>query len=637
MTSSAAGLIRRLDNLATYMRRRSTLVLMAWSAIRHGVALVGLVSLLGASPRDAAAAGPPGFDVNRFDPSSSGSDWFANESLDLRGSGRVAVGLVGDYGYKPFVLYNGDGSERSVLVRHQLFGHFGVGIVLFDRLRLDASLPVAFFQDGGVGVFNGVAYSSNNDTTLGDARVGADLRLVGEYGSPFSLALGVQARLPTGDDQAYTGDGSGEVRVGPRAMIAGDVGAFTYAARVAEVYRSSGQTIQGLGTIGSEFQFGAAAGLRVADKHLTIGPEVYGATVTQGDVFAKRTTPVELLVGGHYHAGGGFRLGLGGGPGLTRGVGEPEVRLLASVEWMPDVGKPPPPPPPSDRDGDGVPDMLDACPDVPGVASNDPKQNGCPPPDRDKDGILDANDACPDFAGPASDDPAKNGCPDRDKDGILDKVDACPDDPGVPSDDPAKNGCPDKDKDGILDKADACPDDAGPPSEDPTKNGCPDKDKDGIIDKLDACPDQAGPADPDPKKNGCPIARVEAGQIKITQQVKFATGSARILPESDTILNAVKAILVEHPEITRVSVEGHTDNKGARPLNMKLSSNRAASVVAWLVKNGIDKKRLESHGYGPDKPIDTNATDEGRQNNRRVELHILEGAGATKGETEEKK
>ena len=95
-----------------------------------------------------------------------------------------------------------------------------------------------------------------------------------------------------------------------------------------------------------------------------------------------------------------------------------------------------------------------------------------------------------------------------------------------------------------------------------------------------------------------------------------------ILPESDPILLAVQEIVDKHPEITRVSVEGHTDNKGSRALNMRLSAARSAAVVTWLVKHGVDSKRLESHGFGPDRPIDTNETDEGRQNNRRVEFHI---------------
>jgi outer membrane protein OmpA-like peptidoglycan-associated protein len=72
-----------------------------------------------------------------------------------------------------------------------------------------------------------------------------------------------------------------------------------------------------------------------------------------------------------------------------------------------------PPPPPPDRDGDGILDADDACPDVKGVHTNDPKTNGCPPPppDRDNDGIPDADDACPDQPGPKDPDPKKNGCP----------------------------------------------------------------------------------------------------------------------------------------------------------------------------------------------------------------------------------
>jgi outer membrane protein OmpA-like peptidoglycan-associated protein len=545
-------------------------------------------------------AAPVGFDVNRLDPSERGSDWFANESLDLRGHVRPAVGLLGDYGYKPLVVYNADGSERAAIVKHQLYAHLGAGLILFDRLRLDANLPIALFQDGEATTLSGTALASTNKTTIGDLRLGGDVRLVGQYGEVFTLAAGLQARLPTGSRSAFTGDGSGEFRFGPRIMAAGDAGLFTYAARISMVYRSSGEELPGgLAKVGSEFQFGVAAGVRLLDKHLTAGPELYGATVTQGGAFKKSTTPLELLFGGHYRFDNGLRLGAGAGPGLTRGVGEPVVRVLALVEWMPDVAKPPPPPPPPveaprDRDRDGIADNVDACPDVPGVPSKDPKLNGCPPPDRDKDGILDPVDACPDL-------------------------------PGTPSDDSTKNGCPDRDKDGIFDPSDACPDEAGPASSDPSQNGCPDRDKDGIIDKLDACPDQPGPKDPDPKKNGCPAARIEAGQIKIIEQVKFAFGSAKILPESDPILTAVNEILTKHPEITQVDVEGHTDNKGAFALNLKLSKDRAAAVAAWLVKHGVDKKRLVSHGYGPNKPIDTNDTDAGRANNRRVEFHITGG------------
>ncbi len=273
-----------------------------------------------------------------------------------------------------------------------------------------------------------------------------------------------------------------------------------------------------------------------------------------------------------------------------------------------------------DRDGDTVPDALDRCPDTPGK----PELDGCP--DRDGDGIADAQDACPDVPGVKSDDPKKNGCPaDRDGDGIGDAQDACPDVPGVKSDDPKKNGCPvDRDGDGIGDAQDACPDVPGVKSDDPKKNGCPlDTDGDGIVDAQDACPNDPGPSNPDPKKNGCPSVSVQGSQIVILEQVKFRTGSAEILPESAGILDAVSKALKDHPEIGKLRVEGHTDNQGAAAGNKWLSQRRAASVVAALVKRGVEAARLTPQGFGQERPIDTNATEPGRQNNRRVEFHIV--------------
>ena len=139
---------------------------------------------------------------------------------------------------------------------------------------------------------------------------------------------------------------------------------------------------------------------------------------------------------------------------------------------------------------------------------------------------------------------------------------------------------------------------------------------------LQGVPDVPGIATNDPKTNGCPPARIENKQIIIIEQVKFKFDSAVILPESDQILTAVKQVLVDHPEIVKVRIEGHTDNKGSAKYNKALSGRRAQSVVKWFIGHGIDKKRLYAQGFGMEKPIDTNDTDEGRQNNRRVEFHI---------------
>jgi outer membrane protein OmpA-like peptidoglycan-associated protein len=187
------------------------------------------------------------------------------------------------------------------------------------------------------------------------------------------------------------------------------------------------------------------------------------------------------------------------------------------------------------------------------------------------------------------------------------------------------DGCPpDRDGDGIADGVDACPDVPGVANPDPKRNGCPpDTDGDGIVDPDDASPKVAGPRNPDPKKNGCPLLVVTEKTFQINEQVKFKFDSAELLPESDGILGEVKKVLDDHRELTLLRVEGHTDNVGKADYNRKLSQRRAESVKAWLVKKGIDAKRLKAQGFGPDEPIDSNDTDAGRANNRRVACTIL--------------
>ncbi|HEX4354342.1 MAG TPA: OmpA family protein, partial [Polyangiales bacterium] len=394
---------------------------------------------------------------------------------------------------------------------------------------------------------------------------------------------------PTGKQAAFTGDG--KVRITPHLSIAGLASVFEYSVRVGINYRAESEILTGVPT-GTELGFAATAGLSVADHQVLLGPELFGSTVLEHDgAFKKDSTPFELLFGAHYRPRN-FRMGVGVGPGLSRGLGTPGVRVVGMFEWAPSYDE--------DRDHDGIFDRDDACPDIPGVRDPDPKKNGCPRPDRDGDGILDQDDACPDIPGVRSDDPTKNGCPippDRDKDGIPDREDDCPDVPGVASSVPGRNGCP------------------------------PDSDGDGIFDDEDACPTVPGPRDPDPAKNGCPKARVEKNQIVITERVEFETDSAKLLASSSGILNAVLDVLNQHPEISQLLVEGHTDNVGAASYNKGLSERRARSVVTWLVEHGIPRTHLLDAGFGLERPIDTNSTAAGRQRNRRVEFHILERDG----------
>ncbi len=553
-------------------------------------ALLVLSVALATAPAFAQNAG---FGVSRFEPAERGSDWFATDSLDLSGHGRLTVGAVGEYQYRPLVIYNADDSVRASVVEHLLRIHPGASFVLWERLRLGANLPVALYADGDGGSLQGVRYSPPGSAqSLGDLRLGADVRVLGEKGDLATVAVGTQLWLPTGNRDAYAGDG--RVRIAPRAMLAGEAGVFVYAAQVGAQFRRNATYASA--PVGNELTFALSAGVRSDDKKLVIGPELFGSTVFD-DAFARKTTPLEALLGAHYLFGE-VKVGGGVGTGLSRGYGTPVVHVLAGLEWVPALAKVEAP---SDRDKDGVLDADDACIDVPGVASTDRAKNGCPLPlDRDKDGILDADDACIDVPGVASADRTKHGCPvpaDRDKDGVLDADDACPDVPGNKTNDAKTNGCPD-----------------------------PDRDKDGIANAEDACPDEAGKADPDPKRNGCPKAFVQAGQIRILDQVKFKTSSAEISPGKDSqeVLDAVLGVLQKFPEIKKVRVEGHTDSRGNAGFNKQLSANRAASVVKWLIGKGVAADRLTSAGFGPERPLDTNETDAGRQNNRRVEFHIAE-------------
>jgi outer membrane protein OmpA-like peptidoglycan-associated protein len=593
---------------------------MRTRAIFASVVLVGMFAASSASAQVAQ-----GFAVDRFEPSERGSDWFTLDSLDLRGSARPAFGVVGDYNVRPLVIYDGNGNIRESVVRNDFILHAGAAFVFLNRFRIAADMPFQLFADGHEGFLNGVQYNPPaNDQALGDLRLSADARLFGEYGDVMTLAIGAQVSLPTGSQDNYMSDG--QVRVMPRAVVAGDVGPVAYSARLGIQYRGNSNTIDG-GAIDSEFNFGGSVGLRAFDKALLIGPEIYGST-TFDNAFDKQSTPLELLFGPHIFLKNGLRFGAGAGTGLTRGFGSPVARALFNIEWVAPLPEPVPP----DRDHDGIYDRDDACPDVPGVASPDPAKNGCPPPppDRDGDGILDRDDACPDTPGVHDADPKYNGCPpsDRDHDGILDRNDACPDVPGVNDPDPKKNGCPpDRDNDGIADADDACPDTPGIKSSNPKFNGCPaDIDGDGILNDVDACPEEKGLPNADPAKNGCPRAYVQAGQIKILDQVKFKTDSAAIVvgKDSDDILQAVLKILQDHSEIHMVSIEGHTDSTGKAAHNKTLSAARAKSVMTWLIKHGIDKSRLSSIGYGQERPIGDNATPEGKAANRRVEFHIVE-------------
>lgn len=239
-----------------------------------------------------------------------------------------------------------------------------------------------------------------------------------------------------------------------------------------------------------------------------------------------------------------------------------------------------------------------------------------PPADADQDGIEDGKDRCPDSAGPAP-----LGCPapkDTDQDGFIDDKDACPTEKGE-----GPVGCPnlDRDNDCVDEPADKCPDQAGI-----QPDGCPDPDtdRDGVLGASDKCPNEQETKNGFEDQDGCPDTLPE--KVKkfsgVIAGIEFDFGKATIRPGSTPVLTEAASVLKEYPAL-RVAISGHTDNVGDAKKNIDLSKERADSVKAFLVSQGIVGERIDTRGAGPDEPIADNKTAAGRQKNRRIEFKLL--------------
>ena len=353
----------------------------------RGLGLAGAAAaalVLGVSSAGAQQQAPGA--VERFQPSPSGDAFFGVAGPTVGGHLVPRVTAIFDYADKPLSIQ--DGPVKAAIVSHQAYLHLDASFALWDRLLISADMPFELTEGGDSPTVAGATFPSPTGAHVGDLRLGLRGRLLGDYYDPFQLSLSAYLFAPTAPAGSYAGDQA--VRGEPQILLGGRFTHFVYSASLGTTVRASSHL--------SSFDAGAGAALVLGeDEFFQVGPELtIAAPFTKDHSFSTPTanialatsTAAELLIGAKLRPLRSLVFGAGAGPGLTQGYGTPTWFAVASVgyEPLPDRNK-------ADRDHDGIADDEDACPDVPGVRSDDPKKNGCPP-DRDGDGIPDAEDAC---------------------------------------------------------------------------------------------------------------------------------------------------------------------------------------------------------------------------------------------------
>ena len=548
-------------------------------------------------------------DVDPFEVSgslSSGTGSLQGEAGHVTGEG-LSLGLWFGVAHDPLELIQANDEVVdgvSWLVPLTLHG----GWTFKDIARIDLFIPSYAYAVTPMNDFAGPAF--------GDVQIGGQVQAY-SLGDILGLSFAARLGLPSGTPTAHT---ARKFHGRLSAIVGGehDVG-FGYTANLGLTLAPSDTIID----VDMASTFDALGGVYYRVHPLfRLGAEVDGHVGFLGANGAANSLGTAHGYG-QLTLDNGLSAVIGGGGGISAGIGAPEWRLFAGISWrMVD----------RDADDDGILDKDDSCEleaeDMDGFEDGD----GCPELDNDEDGVPDADDACaldPEDADGFDD---ADGCPDPDNDGdgILDVEDACPEEAGLVE----RKGCPIRDKDGdtVEDDIDACPDVSGPLA----TSGCPDVDGDLVPDHRDSCPDEPKPEAEDPAtSDGCPkrvFVAAGAKAIKILDKVFFKTGSSSIDPRSYDLLTEVATVIIDTPTITLLEVGGHTDSVGSQSGNQRLSQRRADSVRTYLIRKEVAAERLTAVGYGPDSPLDTNNTEAGRATNRRVEFKILAQEGV---ETEE--
>jgi outer membrane protein OmpA-like peptidoglycan-associated protein len=619
---------------------------MSFRQVSGGVLAAALA--LSAAPARAQSNGA-NIDIDAFRPAMDSRGFVRLNASQVLGHNELSFGLVTDWRRSPVSFEDGDNEYKVTnLITPTLIAAYGIKLG-FLELELGASVPLRIVAGDRNPDFEGQPTPNDDDNLkfegqgLADVGMHAKIRFLNTSKGPkIGLALVGSLFLPTAsEDDRWLGDKA----LAPQAMLVLDkesqggsvrVGinaGFRLVTETSEFRDDQPVPVAGGGTTavqtggvianGNEIPFGAAISYAIAKQKLDLVGEVYGAVPLGGEGLF----PLEAIAAIKLYLARNSFFEIGGGVGiLDVSDAKPDARAFIGIIFEPNIG---------DRDGDGIKDDVDQCPNEPEDYDDFEDEDGCPEPDNDRDGILDVDDACPNEPEDKDGNEDEDGCPerdafDRDGDGILDDVDQCPDDPEDKDGFEDEDGCPDpdNDQDGILDVDDLCPNDPEDKDGWEDEDGCPDpdNDKDRILDVDDACPNEPETYNGVDDQDGCPDRGrviVTDTKIEILDKIYFEYNKDIIKSESFPILDAIAATLQGNPDIRLVEIQGHTDERGSDSYNLDLSDRRAASVKRYLVKAGVDADRLQSQGYGETQPLDPRSNERAWANNRRVEFLIL--------------
>nr|MDQ3369106.1 OmpA family protein [Myxococcota bacterium] len=547
-----------------------------------------------------------------FDPTpATTSHGFQLQSPEVGKHGDWVGTAVFSYAADPLLHLASEGGQHGVITSSTLV-ELGGAVAMLGRFELGARMPI-YAQDGEARGDRLMEYTADpvSGTAAGDLTVhGKALLLRRDLAGNGALQLGAtfQITLPTATAGQLTGVDDPSARIiGLASLVPGAfANRLTLSAnagvviRAAAEYRNLEQK--------SGFAWGLGASLRVADP-LWVAGEVFGDLVPAGRETMEGTavtlSPIEWLAGLRWRPDHRFLISIAGGRGLTSAAGAPALRGVLALTFAPRADKlrpihaPLPPPPDVDRDGDGMFDRVDGCPEAAEDLDLYDDTDGCPDLDNDGDGVPDTADRCAldpeDMDGFEDDD----GCPelDNDKDGIADTVDRCPMEA--------------EDKDGFED-TDGCLD--------------ADNDRDGIVDADDACPREQEVINGNQDHDGCPdrgdgLVVLSADRMELLDMIQFQ-GGTKLAKASLNLLGQVAATLRAHPELLRIRVTSHVHPRDRK--DQELSEQRAEAVREWLVQWGIDGSRIDVRGFGSTKPLVPASQRGAASANDRIELIIME-------------